>query len=62
MDEYIQAIAKLEPLEGYDESLLPGAIEAKREREYRAQGVPVGTAHRERLEEIAAYLGIPVPW
>jgi LDH2 family malate/lactate/ureidoglycolate dehydrogenase len=62
MDEYIQSIAKLEPLEGYTESLLPGAIEAKREREYREQGVPVGAQHRKRLEEIAGYLGIPVPW
>jgi L-2-hydroxycarboxylate dehydrogenase (NAD+) len=62
MDEYIRAIAKLEPIENYDESLLPGAIEAKREREYREKGVPVGERHRQRLEEIAEYLGISVPW
>lgn len=62
MDEYIQRIAKLEPLEGFDESLLPGAIEAKREAEYRVEGVPVGNQHRERLEGIAEYLGIEVPW
>jgi LDH2 family malate/lactate/ureidoglycolate dehydrogenase len=62
MDEYIQQVAKLEPLEGYNESLLPGAIEAKREREYRELGVPVGEAHRKRLEEIAQYLGIETPW
>ena len=30
MDEYIRGIHKLEPLENFDESLLPGAIEAKR--------------------------------
>jgi LDH2 family malate/lactate/ureidoglycolate dehydrogenase len=62
MDEYIRAIAKLEPVENYDESLLPGAIEAKREREYRAEGIPVGEKHRERLDEIANYLGIDAPW
>jgi LDH2 family malate/lactate/ureidoglycolate dehydrogenase len=62
MDEYIQQIAKLDPLEGYDESLLPGAIEAKRDLEYRELGVPVGPQHRERLEGIAEYLGIEVPW
>jgi LDH2 family malate/lactate/ureidoglycolate dehydrogenase len=62
MDEYIQQIATLEPIENYSESLLPGAIEAKRERDYRANGVPVGEQHRQRLEEIAQYLGIEVPW
>jgi LDH2 family malate/lactate/ureidoglycolate dehydrogenase len=62
MDEYIQEIAKLAPIEGYSESLLPGAIEATRERDYRANGVPVGPNHRERLEEIGKYLDIHVPW
>jgi L-2-hydroxycarboxylate dehydrogenase (NAD+) len=62
MDEYIRAIHKLEPVENFNESLLPGAIEARREQEYRAEGVPVGPQHRERLEGIAEYLGIDVPW
>ncbi|MCC6457087.1 MAG: Ldh family oxidoreductase [Caldilineaceae bacterium] len=62
MDEYIQNIAKLEPIEGYSESLLPGAIEAQRDSDYRAQGIPVGPQHRERLEGIAEYLDIQVPW
>jgi LDH2 family malate/lactate/ureidoglycolate dehydrogenase len=62
MDEYIQAIGKLEPLENFDESLLPGAIEAKRTREYTALGIPVGPQHRERLEGIAKYLDLDVPW
>lgn len=62
MDEYIAAIRKLEPVENFEESLLPGAIEAQREREYREYGVPVGPQHRQRLEEIAAYLGMQTPW
>lgn len=62
MDEYIQAIARLEPIEGYDQSLLPGAIEAQREANYRAEGVPVGPKHQELLTGIAEYLGIDVPW
>jgi LDH2 family malate/lactate/ureidoglycolate dehydrogenase len=62
MDEYIRGIAKLEPIEGYKESLLPGAIEVKRDREYRENGIPVGELHRNRLEEIASYLGIDAPW
>jgi L-2-hydroxycarboxylate dehydrogenase (NAD+) len=62
MDEYIQQIRTLQPLGGYNESLLPGAIEAQRDREYRELGVPVGGWHRERLEGIAEYLGIQTPW
>lgn len=62
MDEYIQQVSKLEPLVGYTTSLLPGAIEAQRNRAYRAEGVPVGPEHRTRLEEIAQYLGMTVPW
>jgi LDH2 family malate/lactate/ureidoglycolate dehydrogenase len=61
MDEYIQAIAKLQPIENYSESLLPGAIEVKRERDYRANGVPVGEQHGKRLQEISDYLGIEPP-
>jgi LDH2 family malate/lactate/ureidoglycolate dehydrogenase len=61
MDEYIRAIAKLEPIENYNESLLPGAIEIKRERDYCANGVPVGEQHGKRLQEIADYLGIEAP-
>jgi LDH2 family malate/lactate/ureidoglycolate dehydrogenase len=62
MDEYIQQIAKLQPIENYNESLLPGAIEVKREREYREKGVPIGENHRARLEDIANYLGIEAPF
>lgn len=62
MDEYIQAIAKLEPIENQSQSLLPGAIEVQRERDYRANGVPIGEQHGQRLTEIANYLGLDVPW
>jgi L-2-hydroxycarboxylate dehydrogenase (NAD+) len=62
MDEYIQQIRTLQPLEGYSESLLPGAIEAKRDQEYRELGVPIGESHGKRLQEIAEYLDIPLPW
>ena len=62
MDEYTRAVSELEPLAGFEESLLPGSIEAQREAEYRGQGVPVGAHHQARLEEVAAELGIAVPW
>jgi len=62
MDAYVRAVRQLEPAPGYTESFLPGGIEAERERAYREEGVPVGEKHRERLESIAAELGITVPW
>lgn len=62
MDEYIRAVRELEPLEGFGESLLPGAPEARRTREYREQGIPLGAAHQERLETLAQELNLAIPW
>ncbi len=62
MDDYVRAVKKLEPLAGFQESFLPGGLEAMRADTYRAQGIPVGPAHQERLEQIANELGLQVPW
>ncbi|MHB0879093.1 MAG: Ldh family oxidoreductase [Anaerolineae bacterium] len=62
MDEYVRAVRRLEPLPPFSESYLPGGIEVARERQYRAEGVPVGAAHRDRLAAVAAEFGIAVPW
>ena len=62
MDVYVRKVRKLKPLVGFDEALLPGAVEAQKERQYREEGIPVGEWHRERLEKLAGELGISVPW
>ena len=62
MDDYIAQIATLRPSPGYDEALLPGAIEAQRERAYASEGIPVGTRHRDDLSAVAQELGVAVPW
>ena len=62
MDEYVRMVKKLKPMPGFDESLLPGAIEAIRTRKYSVEGIPVGQTHKERLETIAQELGMQVPW
>jgi LDH2 family malate/lactate/ureidoglycolate dehydrogenase len=62
MDEYVRQVRTLEPLEGFDQAYLPGGVEADRERAYRAEGVPVGVDHRQRLEELAGELGLSPPW
>ena len=62
MDEYARAVSKLKPIEGFERSYLPGGLEAERERAYRAEGIPVGERHRDRLEKLAAEIGIEAPW
>jgi len=62
MDEYVRAVKALQPLAGFEESFLPGGVEAARARTYRAEGIPVGPTHQERLETIAAELGLRTPW
>ncbi|SDD10963.1 Ldh family oxidoreductase [Auraticoccus monumenti] len=61
MDAYVRAVRALSPLPGLDASLLPGGPEAQRERRFRAEGVPVGPEHRDRLRETAAELGLTAP-
>ena len=62
IDAYVRTVRTLAPLPGFDRSLMPGGIEAEREREYRATGVPIGPQHRERLETLANELEMPAPW
>lgn len=62
MDLYAQQIRQLQPLPGFDQSLMPGGIEAIRDRQYRQEGVPVGKWHQEQLETLAGELGLPAPW
>ena len=62
MDEYVRQVRQLQPLVGFEESHLPGGVEAVRRKRYEAEGIPVGAEHRRRLEELASELSIPLPW
>ena len=62
MDTYVRTVRGLTPLPGFDETYLPGGVEAARERRYREEGIPVGAEHRETLTILATELGIDVPW
>jgi L-2-hydroxycarboxylate dehydrogenase (NAD+) len=62
MDAYVRTVRDLQPIPGFDRSLMPGGVESRREREYRADGVPIGPEHRQRLEGLASELGLQVPW
>jgi LDH2 family malate/lactate/ureidoglycolate dehydrogenase len=62
MDRYVRRVSELEPLEGFDRAMLPGEPEARRERENRERGIPVGPEHRAELTALAADLGVETPW
>jgi len=62
MDEYVRRVRKLQPLKGFEQSFMPGGIEAQREQECRRDGVPMGERHRKQLEGMATELAIAVPW
>jgi len=62
MDDYVRAVKALTPLEGFDESFLPGGVEAARAKRFRAQGIPIGAEHQKRLEKVAHEMGVAVPW
>ena len=62
MDRWIAQASALDPLPGCDRAELPGGLEWRREREYAEEGIPVGDETRDRLEEIAAELGVETPF
>ena len=62
MDAYVRAVRQLRPLTPGQQTYLPGGVEADRERDARANGVPLGEEHRALLGAAAAELGVAVPW
>lgn len=53
---------QLIPIKGYDEATLPGAIEHKLEKQYRAEGIRFGEAEQERITELATEFGVERPF
>ena len=51
-----------EPLPGYDQALLPGAVEEETAVRYRAQGVRYGKMEQDETEKVCARLGVQLPW
>jgi L-2-hydroxycarboxylate dehydrogenase (NAD+) len=62
MDEYVRQVRQLQPLVGFEDSYLPGGVEAVRRQKHEQAGVPVGVEHRRRLQALAEELSIPLPW
>ena len=60
MDDSIRSVRTMQPFPGYDRADLPGGLEW--EREWSRVGIPIGREHRSALGQIAAELGVDVPW
>jgi L-2-hydroxycarboxylate dehydrogenase (NAD+) len=61
MDDYIRAVRQLEPLAGFDEAMLPGEPEWRRERQYAAEGIPIAPGHAGALRLLAEEFDLPAP-
>jgi len=58
----ITASRALEPIPGQESAEVAGSLEWQRERDWAAEGIPIGKQHRELLEKVAGDLGVDVPW
>lgn len=62
VDHLVKGVDKhMDPIVGYSQTTLPGAIEKAREEEYRLLGVPVGIEDLRQLQSLAKKLGIKFP-
>ncbi len=61
MDEYARRVRELKPLAGFDQAMLAGELEWRRERQYAEEGIPVGAEHAELLRKLAADYGLQPP-
>jgi len=61
-DRSVQRLRQLPPLPGYDRYDLPGGPEWEQEQRWAEEGIPLGPAHQQSLEEIAGELGLALPW
>lgn len=62
LDRYHELVHQLTPLSPATAAALPGTLEAQREQEYAAAGIPIGSDHRQALEEAARRFGVASPF
>lgn len=62
MDAFIGDLKQMRPPPGFDRSDTPGGMEYERSQAWRIEGVPVGEHHRNKLQNVAGALDIPLPW
>ena len=63
VDRFVgEMCTQMRPMPGSDRALLPGMLEAERQESYQREGIPLAKETCRLLEEIAAPLGVTVPW
>ena len=62
LDRYHALVHQLTPFSPSMAAVLPGTLEAQREQQYAIDGIPIGPAHRQALEEAARRFGVPSPF
>lgn len=62
MNGLMDSVAHMQPYPGLDTAQLPGGPEFDCEQAYRRGGVPVCLEAQRNLEQIAAEVGLQVPW
>ena len=58
----IAASRALAPVPGQESAEVAGSLEWQRERDWVLEGIPLGADHRRQLEDLAAEIGVAVPW
>jgi hypothetical protein len=54
--------SKMTPAPGYERADLPGALEWEREKQWSAEGIPVGPEHQENLRTAGLEAGVTTPF
>ena len=63
IDEMVRrAREEMVPLQGYDETTLPGGMEDRLEKDQRGSGIRIGTEDAERLDELSGETGVAIDW
>lgn len=63
VDRYTRDIRDtFEPMPGYDEALLPGAVEERCVKLHRHEGIRFGKHEQQAARSLHEYTGVPVPW
>lgn len=62
VDDYIRQVRRLEPVTNQADVEVGGGMEAKRERLWRKEGIPVGPEHAKALQGLGGELGVELPF
>ena len=63
VDRYIRDIREtFAPMPGYDEALLPGAVEERCMELHRREGIHFGEQEQNAMRQLHEHFGVPLPW